>query len=142
MSAANSALQEVFVLLRSTATSRMLQSVIDDVETAGGRILISFPPRVLIALIEQPAVFQFHPEVQNVITAKIDETSLHDLDDTVSQAIVVWNSRFEPTTTEDLGRGLSWDAPGRLPPDPPPDVRDMLTRREQNYHEHSEDDGE
>lgn len=142
MSAANSALQEVFVLLRSTATSRMLQSVIDDVETAGGRILISFPPRVLIALIEQPAVFQFHPEVQNVITAKIDETSLHGLDDTVSQAIVVWNSRFEPTTTEDLGRGLSWDAPGRLPPDPPPDVRDMLTRREQNYHEHSEDDGE
>lgn len=142
MSAANSALQEVFVLLRSTATSRMLQSVIDDVETAGGRILISFPPRVLIALIEQPAVFQFHPEVQNVITAKIDETSLHDLDDTVSQAIVVWNSRFEPTTTEDLGRGLSWDAPGRLPPDPPPDVRDMLTRREQNYHEHSEDGGE
>ncbi len=64
------------------------------------------------------------------------------MDETVRQAVAVWNARFEPPESKNLGRGLSWDAPGHLPPDPPPDVRDLLARRERDYWEQTKNDDE
>jgi hypothetical protein len=52
----------------------------------------------------------------------------------VSDAIYVWNEHLRSRRPAGAPRGpdepLSWDAPGRLPPDPPRGVLDELRRRE------------
>lgn len=104
------------------------------VEEAGGRVLHAFPPHALIA--ELPgaagATLAGRAGIRSVSADEIPSAGAgrHDV------VADVWNAHLRARrapgrrTSDRLGHGLSWGAPGLLPPDPPPEVQAELRRRE------------
>ena len=104
------------------------------VEAAGGRVLHAFPPHALIA--ELPgavgATLAGRAGIRSVSADEIPTAGAgrHDV------VADVWNAHLrarrapERRASDRLGHGLSWGAPGLLPPDPPPEVQAELRRRE------------
>ena len=104
------------------------------VEQTGGRVLHAFPPHALIA--ELPvavgATLAGRAGIRSVTADEIPSAGA-GAPDVVAD---VWNAhlraRRAPTrrASDRIGHGLSWGAPGLLPPDPPPEVQAELRRRE------------
>lgn len=63
------------------------------------------------------------PGVTVVTSGGVPSKVMEGLDDSEALFVTAWLSRIkEEPAKQRLGEGLSWDAPGFLPPDPPPSV--------------------
>ena len=104
------------------------------VAEAGGRVLHAFPPHALIAELPGGAGASLvgRAGIRSVSADEIP-TAGAGTHDVVAD---VWNAHLRARRTPErrasdrIGHGLSWGAPGLLPPDPPPEVQAELRRRE------------
>jgi hypothetical protein len=119
-----------------------LSQAIRAIEEMEGRVLLSFPPYAIVASIPSDRIDQLCSAtgIQSVDTDEIAEQRLEAASDVERMAMVAWNEHLarqrSPKVTP---RDLSWDAPGRLPPDPPPHIREMLRRREKEMRDDAND---
>lgn len=100
----------------------------------GGIIVAAYPPRVLLSKLDLSRLEKLRLAVPDVTiyTDVVDDRTLRSVDDTSRSILAAWNERRSNREKggEAKGRGLAWDAPGYLPPDPPADIKEMLKRRE------------
>jgi hypothetical protein len=63
---------------------------------------------------------------------EIAEDRLETAPETARAVMAAWNQHLarQQAPQQPTPADLSWDAPGRLPPDPPPHIQEMLRRRE------------
>jgi len=120
------------------------EAVIKVIEDARGRILHVYPPYLIIALI--PTAFisrlKIDPAIHSVDTEKISVERLEAASEIFRLAYAAWNEYLKRKSTKasiDKGTSLSWDAPGRLPPDPPPHMREILRRKEEEQNKNDKD---
>jgi len=124
---------ETFILLRPETEG--VQSIVEAVEMAAGRVLLSFPPFAVVALVpsERLDELRTNPAILLVSAKEIADDRLEAASSTTRMAAAAWNEhlarRHRPP--EHQYEGSSWGAAGRLAPDPPPDIQAMLRRREQ-----------
>ncbi len=128
--------QEVLIRLQGSQMQDT-ETAIKAIEHAGGRILFVFPPRALIAAIpsEKKSNLLGQAGIQSIETEPVDVETMADAGDAEKAAVHAWNAHLRARDSSGTRRpsaGLSWDAPGHLPPDPPPDVQEMLRRRERD----------
>jgi hypothetical protein len=120
------------------AGSEGIESIMQTIEDTGGRILMSYPPFVVVALCPIQAIKRLRdaPSSYRIDTDEISEDTLEAVPDIVRIAVRAWNDHLKAKTTpqEQPLRGLPWDALGLLPPDPPPEIQERLRRREQEIH--------
>jgi hypothetical protein len=134
-------MRETFILLWPEAEG--IESFVQVVEGMGGRVLLSFPPYAVVALLPAERIDELRtdPAIQLVSTEEISADMSVGLSSTSRMAADAWNehlARQHDGPPKQLFEGLSWDAPGRLAPDPPAHIQEMLRRRER---ESQGDDG-
>jgi len=126
---------QVLIQLRPEAAEGLGQTI-RAIEDMNGRVLLSFPPNAIVASLASSGIEKLRgePGIQSVDAQEIAEARLEAAPETARVAMTAWNQHLarqqapqKPTSTD-----LSWDAPGRLPPDPPPDIQEMLRRRERD----------
>jgi hypothetical protein len=110
--------------------------VIETIEEIGGRVLLSYPPHAIVASLPDEKINELRgkPGIRAVDTEEISGDRVNAAPQTMRVAMAAWNEHLagQRAPREQPSLGLSWDAPGRLPPDPPPDIREMLRRRERD----------
>lgn len=128
-----SALQEAFVQVRGE-TVEALERAVSAIEQAGGRVESSYPPKVIIASIpsEKIAGLIGRAGIDAIDTEEIHDERLKRAEGDLALAIAAWNRHLQAKrgVAPETPRGLTWDTPGRLPPDPPPAIQEELRRRE------------
>jgi len=126
-------MRETFILLWPETEG--IQSIVQSVETMAGRILLSFPPCAVVALLPTERIdgLRTNPAVQLASTEEITGDTLASVSGATRMAVDAWNEHLarQHEPPKQLLEGLSWDAPGRLAPDPPAHIQEMLRRREQ-----------
>jgi len=126
-------MRETFVLLGPQGEG--MESVVQAIEVISGRVLLSFPPHAVVALLPAERIDELraNPAARLVSTEEIALEGLEAASSAARMAVAAWNEHVvrRNRPPERLFEGLAWDAPGRLAPDPPPHVREMLRRREQ-----------
>ncbi len=135
---------EVFVQLGGRETAE-IEVVALSVESLSGRILHAFPPRVMIVSIPARALPKLMelPGVEAVSTDRFDEGAVEAAAGELRHAMAAWNEHLSPAVRRGMAAGpdnLSWDTPGRLPPDPPLEVRERHRRREAEMQSDSDSD--
>jgi hypothetical protein len=129
-------LLEVFVRLQpdpATLTAAIDRAV-TAIENRGGRMLAAFPPEALIAELPGDRIDELS-RLRGITAVQVGPFSASDLDAEVADmrfVMLAWNDRCAARAqgrAVPVGRGLSWDAPGMLPPDPPRHIREALDRR-------------
>lgn len=124
---------QVFIRLRPEVAEG-LERTIRAVEEMNGRVLLSFPPNAIVASLASAGIekLRSEPSILSVDAQEIAEDRLLAAPEAARAAMTAWN---EHLARQQVGRqpaltDLSWDAPGREPPDPPLYVQEMLRRRE------------
>ena len=115
----------------------------DEVERAtaavDGRIVAGFLPHALIVQVTEEAVNDLRQTfgTASVYTEAVPAAVVDGAAEPLRSVLTAWNQRrsLSGDRPEPRGRGLAWDAPGFLPPDPPPEIRELLLRREQQHSE-------
>ena len=129
-------MQEVIIQLRGTIASEFEQAL-RMVEKVGGQVLHAYPPRIIIASVPPQRIGELRGQdpIESLDTGVLNEAGSNPGSE-VHPAISAWNEHIKKpqklASTPNPALGLSWDSPGRLPPDPPPDIREQLRRREQD----------
>jgi len=121
--------REAFIVASSDAGWSALTR---DLQELGIPPTHAFPPRCVIAELDPAALDRIRrgPGVRVVLDA-IPESELGVLSEELRLVAAAWNERFRSKGhVKGRGVGLSWDAPGFLPPDPPAAVREYLRQRE------------
>jgi hypothetical protein len=122
---------DVFIAVKE-ASLPLFETVTETIEMRGGRIRHAFPPRIVIASIpiETIMVFSEMPEVDFLTADRIVTVPDVRVIKEFTEIISVWNNFLETAKgfPGDGGGGetLSWDAQGRLPPDPPAHLRKVI----------------
>jgi hypothetical protein len=135
---------EALVLLAREGAQRP-----DEAEAAttavGGRIVAGFLPHALIVQVTEEAVDSLRHTLgaTTVYTEAVPATVVEDAAEPLRSVLAAWNQRRSQSGVrpEPRGRDLPWDAPGFLPPDPPPEIRELLRRREQHHNEADDSSG-
>lgn len=106
------------------------------IEGVGGRVLHVFLPGMIMASIPVERISEIRGKagIESVDTDEINEDRLNQASSEIKFAAAAWNDhvktkRLAPAEARP-SLGLPWDAPGRLPPDPPPHIQEMLRQRE------------
>jgi hypothetical protein len=126
---------EAFVLLRGAAMEEF-ERVIRVIESARGRVMHAIAPIAVMAFLPPASLDELraHPAVALVETGPVGDEHREHASPGVSEAIYVWNEHLHSRRPTGGRRGpeqpVSWDSPGRLPPDPPRRVLEELRRRE------------
>ena len=110
----------------------------EEVEAAtaavGGRIVAGFLPHALIVQVTEEAVNDLRQTfgADTVYTEAVPATAVEAAAEPLLSVLTAWNQRRSPSgiRPEPRGHDLPWDAPGFLPPDPPPEIRELLRQRE------------
>ena len=129
---------EALILLESGGVQRLA-----DVEAAtaalGGRIVAGYLPHALMVRVTDEALDELRRSLggATVYTEAVPATVVEHAAEPLRSVLTAWNARRSQAGVrpEPRGRGLAWDAPGFLPPDPPPEIRELLRRREQQLDE-------
>lgn len=128
-------MQEAFIQIRDEAMEG-LERVIKVIEALGGRVMHSYPPRSIIALVptEKMDELRGHEAIESIDTEQITDERAATAGNTNDLAVAAWNQHVSKQSRSaaaaDRTVGLSWDESSRLPPDPPQEIREMLRRRE------------
>ena len=118
-------MEQVFIHLHPTSTKN-IDRVAAVVKRVNGRILLSFPPSVVVAAmpLEQLGKLSSMAEVQAVYTEEISEAEIMSQPEDVRNAGLVWNKLINKARErQHTSRDLPWDTEGRLPPDLPPELK-------------------
>jgi hypothetical protein len=112
------------------------EAIIKRIEEGQGRILHVLLPYLIIAQIPDSIIstLKTDPAVHSIDTEAISEERLDAASENNKYAYATWNDYLERKTSETSLKKdayLSWDAPGRLPPDPPPHMREILRKKEE-----------
>jgi hypothetical protein len=133
----NSQLKEIFILAKGNS-NHLFEKLICDIEIIQGQIRHAFPPKVIIASIPTGKIKELlvNSSVEFLTADEIDNPPPIFSADGFLDIISIWNKQIKDTRdTADKTRtdeDLSWDAPGHLPPDPPPKFRKMMRDWEKN----------
>jgi hypothetical protein len=106
------------------------------VEAAGGRITHAVPPSVVVAAVPtgKARTLGTAARLKLATTAKIPATKMKGCSHMVAEAMTIWNGHQDPgrisRSLANRSLGMRFDAPGRKPPDPPPDIAARIRRRE------------
>jgi hypothetical protein len=129
-------MQEIFIRLKA-GTAPNLEGLLKAIETAGGRALSVYPPHAILALLPPSAVevVSQRDDVAAAWTEPISRQTIESAEEPLRTALQAWNEHLarRPRKPAAAAEGLSWDAPGRLPPDPPPEIQAEWRRREQRH---------
>ena len=127
---------EVLILLAEGGAVRP-EEVERATAAAGGRIVAGFLPQALIVQVTEGVVDDLRRSLGagTVYTEAVPVTAVEAAAEPLRSVLTAWNQRRSPSGVrpEPRGRDLPWDAPGFLPPDPPPEIRELLRQREQQH---------
>ena len=131
----NKPMQEAFILVKGN-TMQEFERAMAAIEESHGRILHSYPPNVITALLE-PGItgnLRGRAVIESIDMDEISDERLKKATDEIRMAMVTWNDHLKTrkgkTSRDDTSGALSWGDPSRLPPDPPPHIQERLRRRE------------
>lgn len=79
---------------------------------------------LVVAGVADAAAVRALPGVRAVFDETVSADAVPDLDPGESLFLEAWTRQPSMRTKTRPGEGLSWDAPGRRPPDPPPNPTD------------------
>ena len=117
---------------------------IEALEEIGGSVLMSFVPHAIVAALPEDRIDELRcePSVQSVDTEEIAEERMRAASESGQLAMAAWNEHLtrQSQPQEPPSLGLAWDAPGRLPPDPPSHIQEMLRRRERDMQDGADDE--
>jgi hypothetical protein len=105
-------------------------------ESSGGRVRHAYPPWAIIAELPAGVIAKLRKEetIAFVGTIEVDCARLTDPHPELEMVVALWNehlrTRRRGSLTGQQLRGLTWDSPGLLPPDPPPHIQEKLRQRE------------
>jgi len=126
-------MRETLILLSAEAAD--VQTIVRTVEDLDGRVLLSFPPCAVVALLppERIDALRTNPAIQLVSTEEIAVETMAAVPEATRMAVAAWNEHLARRNerAESSFEGMSWDAPHHLAPDPPRHIQEMLRRREQ-----------
>ncbi len=128
---------QVDVLIQvAQADPGSMENIIQFVQNIQGRVLHVYPPYLIMARITKTSIdtIRKDPAVYSVDTEEIRGERLETDSEILKVAFAAWNEYLLNQSTRAASQGSafqSWDAPGRLPPDPPPHEREILRRREE-----------
>jgi len=131
-------MREMLILIQPGAKGGV-DRAIHAIEKMGGRVLLGFPPYAVVALLLGERIDELRRRrgIESVDTEEIPADRLQEATAAARMAMEAWNEylarQLRPPQAEP--RDLPWDAPGRLPPDPPPLIQEKLRRREQELRE-------
>lgn len=119
-----------FILLKGNSHLRFLR-FIREVENDNGLIRHAFPPKILFAMVSENKVrlLAGNSLVEFITTEEVDDSTAVLFPAKIQDIITVWNSQINEirkVLKSKTDADLSWDAPGHLPPDPPPKLRKMM----------------
>src|SRR5262245_42068491 len=128
--------REAFILLRpdpqslTAATDRATKAI----EAIGGRVVMGYPPGALVAEVPQSRMHELAGK-GDIEAVQVDPFSEEQVNAEISDLrflMIAWNNRCATRNRKDVTprAGMSWDAPGMLPPDAPADVQREFRRRE------------
>lgn len=125
---------DALILWSQGSTSR-LEAVEAAIAAAGGQIVAGFWPHALMIQVAEGVVDNLRQALGavTIYTEVVPAATVEAAAEPVRSVLTVWNQRRSQSGVrpEPRGRDLPWDAPGYLPPDPPPEVRKRLRRRKQ-----------
>jgi hypothetical protein len=106
----------------SLLVARDLQQVLDDL-APGGRVVQQLPPRLAVVEAGATALAELrgHPAVLAIGDPDLPPAVVAGLTETERLFVDAWVVGRRAKSRR--GDGLSWDAPGFTPPDPPPPQR-------------------
>ena len=130
--------EAVILLAPGDAQSpKEVEAVTAAVAGRGGRIVAGFLPHALMVQVTEEAVDDLRQSLgaATIYTEAVPATAVEAAAEPLRSVLTAWNQRrsLSGDRPEPRGRGLAWDAPGFLPPDPPPEIRELLRRREQQH---------
>src|SRR5690242_1117070 len=125
--------QEALIVLRQEPTlppsNRLLalEQAINVIENNDGHVLMSYPPRAMVALLplDKGGELVGQADIESVDTDLIsNERIARELSD-LRFVLLAWNERIKARQQRGSQRqeSLAWDAPGYLPPDPPAHIQ-------------------
>jgi hypothetical protein len=124
------------LIIAKRGNARLFDSLLSEIETLEGKIKHAFPPEVIIASLPSENIEKLRKTdfVGYLTTDIIDELPSPYTADDFPDIKTIWNKQVrisrEPEARGPADEDLSWDAPGHLPPDPPPHIRKMMDKWE------------
>ena len=128
---------DVFIIAKGEPAP-FFESLLNEIETLNGKIRHAFPPKVIFASVPGRNVnkLRMSGNVAFLSTDLIDEPPALLSADETRDIVSIWNKLIsvsrEPGIKVPADNDLSWDAPGYLPPDPPPHIRKMMDKWEED----------
>lgn len=125
-------MKKIFAQLRGKSMGDF-ELVAEIIKDGGGQLLQAYPPGVIIAEIYDDRIDELRESasVEFIETDEISEERIKNAEGDIGSAMAAWNEHIKKKRlSADLTTGLSWDTPGRLPPDAPPEIQKMLRERE------------
>jgi len=127
------------LIIAKGGNARLFNSLVREIESLEGKIKHAYTPKVIIASVPSGNIEELRNSVfVGYLTTEVIEEQLALLPADESRDIIsIWNKQVrvsrEPENKIPADEDLSWDAPGYLPPDPPPDIRKMMDKWESDY---------
>jgi len=134
-------MRDVLILLEPEGMEA-IDRIIEAIEEMRGRVLLTYAPHAIVASVPDEAIDNLRdkPRIRSVDTEEIADDRVRGEPEAVRVAVAAWNEHLaRQRRPREEPVGLSWDAPGRLPPDPPRHIREMLRRRERELGTDSDD---
>ena len=133
---------EGLIVWSQDSTAR-LEEVERAIAAVGGQIVIGFWPHALLIQVAEGAVDNLRQVLGavTIYTTAVPAATVAGAAELVQSVLTLWNQRRSPPGVQPAprGRDLPWDAPGYLPPDPPPEIRKQLQRKQGDDGETRED---
>ncbi len=129
-------MQEAFLQLRWKSVSGMERAV-SVIEKAGGQVLHAYPPALMVVRVPTNLVAKLVGKggiVDATIEPFPDSILAAPPERKLGFAMKAWNDHFDLSRRTMMMAGpeleKAWDAPDRLPPDPPAEILALLRQRE------------
>lgn len=120
------------LIIAKRGNASLFDSLVREIESLEGKIKHAFPPVGIIASVSSENIKELLNSVfvGYLTTDAIEEPPALIPADESRDIISIWNNQVRVSRETEIkapaDEDLSWDAPGYLPPDPPPHIRKMM----------------